>query len=84
MGKALPFPMHKHPPTKTNILGDVGAAASVATSAAGEDQGEAGPGAEAGDEAIDSEKGMTGGRRPGGANPHQASGKSGGGKKPLE
>jgi hypothetical protein len=47
MGKALPFPMHKHPPTKTNLLGDAGAAASAATAASGEDQGEAAPGAEA-------------------------------------
>ena len=75
MGKALPFPIHKHPPSKSNIIGEAGAAASVATSAAGEDQGAAGT------EATGPER-MTGGRRPGGANPHQASGKGGGGKKP--
>ena len=42
MGKALPFPMHKHPPVKSNALGDMKAGASKATAAVGEDQGEAG------------------------------------------
>ena len=42
MGKALPFPMHKHPPIKSNVLGDLKATASMATAAVGEDQGEAG------------------------------------------
>lgn len=42
MGKALPFPMHKHPPVKSNAIGDLKATASKATAAAGEDQGAAG------------------------------------------
>ena len=42
MGKALPFPMHKHPPVKSNAMGDLKATASKATAAVGEDQGEAG------------------------------------------
>ena len=70
MGKALPFPMHKHPPTKTNLLGDAGAAASAATAASGEDQGEAGEGAEAadgtpGEETSDSETKRAGRQPPG-------------------
>jgi hypothetical protein len=69
MGKALPFPIHKHPPTKTNVIGDVGAAASMATAASGEDQGQAG--AEPTDAASveeDSESGpKRAGRKPPGA-----------------
>ena len=69
MGKALPFPMHKHPPTKTNIIGDAGAAASMATAASGEDQGEAGAKpTDAASEEQDSESGpKRAGRKPPGA-----------------
>lgn len=71
MGKALPFPMHKHSPTKTNIIGDVGAAASMATAASGEDQGEAGEGAEPTDATSGEEDSESGpkrtGRKPPGA-----------------
>ena len=44
MGKALPFPMHKHPPRGAGLLSKVGSAASQATSAVGEDQGAPGEG----------------------------------------
>ena len=50
MGKALPFPMHKHPPRGAGLLSKVGSAASQATSAVGEDQGAAGEAVEAGED----------------------------------
>jgi len=49
MGKALPFPMHKHPPRGAGLLSKAGSAASQTTSAVGEDQGAAGDAADAGE-----------------------------------
>ena len=43
---AKPVPVHAHPPAKPNLLGTLGGGASMATAAAGEDQGEAGEVAE--------------------------------------
>ena len=40
MGKALPFPNHKHPPRGAGLLSKLGSAASQTTAALGEDQGD--------------------------------------------
>ena len=40
MGKALPFPKHKHPPRGAGLLSNPGSAAAQTTAAIGEDQGE--------------------------------------------
>ena len=49
MAKALPFPRHKHPPVRATLAQALGSAASKATAAAGEDQGEAEEGQQPGD-----------------------------------